>query len=297
MSMLTKVFIVLLVVFSIAFTTMSVSLVAQMTDWRETAEKYEEHARVADANLRHLIAANAAEIAAANDANRGRLGEIADLEEEKQAARNEVDRLQAELAGAASEKSSSDAMSRGLLAQLDGCSASRDEYRAQRDALEKRSIDLERRNIDLNDRVNEQIAQIAVLVEQKRQFEQQVNILKKENERLARAAGRPSAAVALEDPSGAAMPQVTALTPTAAVAIRGHVVDVSGSIVTLSVGAVDGVREDMIFVVHREGQYLGDLKVDLVDPNRSAGRAVGPRFVPRPGDEVTDSASLSASRG
>ena len=60
MSTLTKVFIVLLVVFSIAFTTMSVSLVAQMTDWRETAEKYEEHARVADANLRHLIAANAA---------------------------------------------------------------------------------------------------------------------------------------------------------------------------------------------------------------------------------------------
>ena len=82
MSLLTKVFIVVLVVLSIAFTPMTISFVAQTTDWRDTAQKYEEHARVADANLRHLIAANAAELTAANDTIRGHLSEIADLEEE-----------------------------------------------------------------------------------------------------------------------------------------------------------------------------------------------------------------------
>ena len=53
MSTLTKVFIILLVLFSLTFTVMTVSIVAQIPDWRGTADKYAEHARVADTNLIH----------------------------------------------------------------------------------------------------------------------------------------------------------------------------------------------------------------------------------------------------
>ena len=80
MSTLTKVFIVLLSVFSIAFTTMTVSIVAQWADWKELANDYQQHAVVADTNLRHMIAANAAELAAANDTIRGHLEQIGELE-------------------------------------------------------------------------------------------------------------------------------------------------------------------------------------------------------------------------
>ena len=59
LSTLTKVFAVLLVFFSIAFTVMTVSMVAQTTNWKDTAQKYEEHALVADTNLRNLIASSA----------------------------------------------------------------------------------------------------------------------------------------------------------------------------------------------------------------------------------------------
>lgn len=297
MSTVTKVFVVLLVVFSIAFTVMTISIVAQTADWRETALRYEQHAVVADTNLRNLIVASSADLATARDAVTRHLERIAELETRFQAKSNEVAQLRAELAKTASEKSSADAMSRGLVSQLQVADAARVEYRKQRDGLEKQSIDLQRRNIDLNDRVNELTAQIVVLVEQKRQFEQQINILREENDKLAQASRQRSIGATLEEPSGAAMSDVAALTPVAPTAIRAKVVEVSGNIVTISVGSADGVKEDMIFVMHRDGDYVGDLRINLVDPNQAAGRVVRSNFTPRVGDEVTDANWLGAPRG
>jgi hypothetical protein len=136
-----------------------------------------------------------------------------------------------------------------------------------------------------------------VLVEQKRQYEQQINILSEENDKLARATQRLSIGATLEEPTGAAMTDVTAVTPVAPTAIRGKVVEVSGDIVTISVGSADGVQKDMVFVIHRNGNYVGDLRVSLVDPNQSAGRLVRSNYTPRAGDEVTDANWLGASRG
>ncbi len=297
MSTLTKVFVVLLVVFSIAFTVMTVSIVAQTANWRDTALRYEQHAAVADTNLRNLIAANSAEAATARDAVNSHLGRIADLETDLQTSRNELAQLRSELAKAASAKSSADAMNRGLVAQLQATEAARVEYRDQRDDLEKQGIDLQRRNIDLNYRVNELTSRLAVLLEQKRQFEQQINILHDENEKLAMAGRHRSIGAYLEEPAGAAMSDVSAMTPVAPAAIRGKVVEISGNIVTLSVGSADGVKTDMVFVLHRNGNYVGDLQINLVDPNQAAGRMIRSNFAPRVGDEVTDANWLGASRG
>ncbi len=297
MSTLTKVFVVLLVIFSIAFTTMTVSTVAQMTNWKDTATKFEEHARIADANLRHAIAASAARLASARDDVRGHLAEIGRKEGELQAARNESARLTAEAAKANSEKSNSEALSRGLLAQLQVADTARTEYRSQRDELEKRNIDRERRNIDLSDRVNELTAQLTVLIEQKRQYEQQINILRADNERLSQASGLAPGGMAFEHPEGAGMTGVAAMTPVAARAIRGRILEVSQDLVTISVGSADGVRKDMIFVIHRGAEYVGDVTISVVDPNQSAGRLVRSSSLPTAGDQVTDSASLSGSRG
>ena len=297
MSLLTKVFTVLLVVFSVAFTVMTVSIVAQTTDWRDTALKYQQHARVADANLRNLIAANSAELASASDAVRSHLSRIAGLEADLQKAKNDASRIQTELVRADSEKSGGEAINRGLLAQLNACGAGRDGYRSERDTLENRNIELERRNIDLDDRVNEQTAQIAVMHEQKRQFEQQINILKTERDKLAHEAQRIAKGHPVEAPGGAAMTTVSAATPVAATAIRGQVVEVSGAMVTISVGSVDGVEKDMVFVIHRDDQYVGDLKINIVDPHQAAGRIVSTVVSPSTGDLVTDSAWLGGSRG
>ena len=33
-----------------------------------------------------------------------------------------------------------------------------------------------------------------------------------------------------------------------------------------------GVKKGMVFVIHRDDEYIGDLTVSAVDPNESAGR-------------------------
>lgn len=297
MSMLTKIFVVLLVAFSIFFTSMTIATVAQTTNWKQTAEKYKEHARVADTNLRHAHAANAALIANARDDVRAHLGKISDLEGELQASRNDLAGIKAQIAKSESEKSGAEAINRGLLAQLQIAESGRAEYQKQRDAIEQRNIELERRNIDLNDRVNELTSGMTVLAEQKRQYEQQINILRTENEKLAQRTRTMASGGSMERPEGIALPGARAVNPVPARAIRGKILEVAGDLVTISVGSADGVKKDMVFVIHRRGEYIGDLKVSMVDHNQAAGRIVRSSGTASANDEVTDARLMGSTRG
>jgi hypothetical protein len=53
----------------------------------------------------------------------------------------------------------------------------------------------------------------------------------------------------------------------------------------------------MVFVIYRDDQYVGDVRISLVDPNQSAGRLVRSTLTPEPGDQAADEMSLTASRG
>jgi len=291
LSTLTKVFTVLLVVFSIAFSTMAVSMVAQTTNWRETAEKYAENARIADTNLRNMIAAAAAQEATARETIDSYLARIGQLEEDLQKNGAEVARLRSGLAAAESEKGSTIAMNRALLAQLEMARGAEAEYRGQRDKLDHDNIDFQQRNIDLNARVNELTATVTVMNEQRRQFEQQINILRKENQKMSLRGGvAPSQ---FENAPGMGLSGIDPLTPTAASAIRGRILAVSGNLVTLSVGTADGVTKDMVFVINRGNAYVGEVSVNAVEPNQCAGRVKSLANTPAIGDEVTDSVAMN----
>lgn len=287
MSTLTKVFTVLLVLLSIVFAVMTISVVANTNDWKDTAAKYEMNARIADTNLRNMIAAGAAVEATSRDAVRSHLVRIGEMETQMQANNAELAKLRTDVARVEAEKSSAEAMNRGLLAQLEAARSGESEIRKQLADIERRNIELERRNIDLNDRVNEQIAQINVLDEQKRQFEQQLNVLRDEAGKLSNQSRR-SAGFSTENPAGAAMSKITALSPASSGAIRGSVVEVQGNVVTISNGSADGVKNDMEFVVSRNDQYVGKLKISRTEPNRAAGRMINPTTSPMPGDQVMD---------
>ena len=55
----------------------------------------------------------------------------------------------------------------------------------------------------------------------------------------------------------------------------------------------------MTFVMHREGHYVGDLTISMVDPTQSVGRITvkGPSLSPARGDKVTDEETFRRSRG
>lgn len=296
MSTITKVFVVLLVLFSVAFSAMTISVVARTSNWKDTAEKYEQHARIADTNLRYLIDASSADLATARDNINLQREQIGNLETKLQSNNNDLVSFRTELAQIKAEKSSTEAMNHGLLTRLNVAENAREEYYKQRNDLEKRNIDLERRNIDLNDRVNELTAHVVVLLEEKRQFEQQVKILQDQNTRISQASRSSAGLVTLESASGTALSGVDALSPISATPIRGRVVEMDKNLVSISVGSADGVKSGMVFVIHREDSYIAEVKIDMVDPNRSAGRIVRSTGAPILGDQVIDEMGLASSR-
>jgi cell shape-determining protein MreC len=78
------------------------------------------------------------------------------------------------------------------------------------------------------------------------------------------------------------------MSPVAATPILGKVLDVSGNLVTISVGTADGVNKDMTFTIYRGNQYVGTLKINAATPNKAAGKMVRQSVAPLPGDEVKD---------
>ena len=297
MSILTKVFIVVLAVASMVSTTAVVSITARTTNWKKSSDAYQGQLRIADTTIRNQNAAAAAQIATLRDSINAYDRQVNALRSDLQRSQGEVNSIRVDLKQAVGDRDSMAAMNGGLVAQLGVSENNAEEYRKQRDALEARAMELDKRNLDLNERINEETAQIAVLLQQKRQFEQQLNILKNENQMLSRQARAAATGAQLEDPTGAGMAKVRAATPIVATAVRGRVVGIDGDIITVSVGSADGVKTDMIFVIFRDSLYVGDIKISAVEPNQSAGRLTTSSMAPEVSDQIIDATHLRAARG
>jgi hypothetical protein len=275
-----------MVVFSIAFTMATIGFVGKTNKWRDLANGYREQALVVETNMRNLAAAHAAEKTVWVDSKRSLDDRIADLDAQVERVGGELVTARQELSKLGTEKSNADARVDQLLAQLDVERTGRQEQTGLRATAEQRNQELETRNAELNMRYQELSAQILVLNQEKRQLEQQINILREENSKLAGGSGAGRISVR---PGEADAPAVD---PVAAAPIRGQIVQVNGSLATISVGSSDGVRDGMVFVIYRGKEYIGDLEITNVEPNQSAGKLVQTRATPRPSDQVADEPAL-----
>lgn len=291
MSTLTKVFIVLLAVFSIAFTMMAISFVVQTNDWKKLADDYRANAQVVESSMRNLAASHAAEKATWLDVRAALDRKTAGLEADSQQKAQDLAKRDAELTAMTLEKRSADDLANRLSSQLQIAETGWKTESERANALEQRKLDLEKRNQDLDDRVSEQATQIIAMEQEKRQLEQQVYILRNENKRLAQAAKEPPTLLA-EVPAGVSKGRVLPLTETAGTPIRGRLLDVEGRRASISVGSSDGVEAGMVFVIYRGGDFIGDLEVTDVEPDKSAGRITLTRGTPRTGDLVMDESRM-----
>ena len=277
-----------MVVFSITFTITAISVVGKTTGWKDLALDYQKEQQLVETNMRAAAASHAAEKAVWVDAKNDLNLQITSLEKQLQTAQAENATLKDDVARLEAHKDNADALSRMLAARLklaqENWSRDVDELKE----IDNRNSDLTKRNADLNERVNEQNATIVVMVQEKRHLEQQINILREENTKLARA-GMPGAATKV---SSVGLDNVTPVASTTGAPVRGRVVEVQGKILTLSVGSSDGVQEGMVFVIHRGTQYVGDVEITDVEPNLAAGRIIRSQVTPLPNDQVADEASL-----
>ncbi len=52
----------------------------------------------------------------------------------------------------------------------------------------------------------------------------------------------------------------------------------------------------MVFVIYRGLDYIGDLKISVLEPNQSAGRLTRAAGAPRVGDQVADEARFGMAQ-
>ena len=289
MSTLTKIFVVLMVIFSIAFTMTTISFVANTSGWKSLAEDYQQELKVVETHMRSLSAAHAAEKTAWLDSRNSKEERIAELESVQASQLAEIAELQDTVAGLKAEKGDAEGLARRLSNQLQVAQTGWKEAGDELDKIEKRSMQLERRNLDLNERVNEQTAQIVVLVQKQHLLEQQINILRDESSKVA-GGGRAATPEGISSTSMVGVKPVSkgsSVTP-----IRGSILEVQGNLATISVGSADGVREGMVFVIYRGRDYIADLEVSDVEPGLAAGRIMRAKTMPRTSDMVMDEPAL-----
>lgn len=293
MNTLTKVFVVLLVIFSIAFTMMVIQFSVTVPNWKDQAEKWKLQAQQCDTMNRNLIAAGVATDARSAADRKAWDEQKQTLADDLQAARKEADGLKLQYAKAESDLSAKDGTVKKLAAELGIAQASAAKAREQRSVLEERNIHLEKANLDLSTALNEKLATLIVMEQQGRQQEQSMNLLKDERDKLLKKLGLKEAG--LEDGT-VTLPtdKVRPSTPARVTPIRGQVDQINGEFASLSVGSDDGVEVGMTFIIYNDSGYMGDLNVTDVEPSAAAGKVKFVRGRIAVGDRVVDERSYLA---
>ncbi len=300
MSVLTKVFVVLLVVFSIALSMLVVAAFARQEDWRGSAIHWQEAALTEQAKARTYAANMQVAQQQALDQHRRDSEQLNDLNTQIATMSGKVGELERNLAEAQNKLSSE----QGTVATLSNANqivtALLDSERGFSEKIRNRNSELEKRNVDLNDRVKELTTNVAMASAQVRALQQQITGF--DENRRADAGVAPATQIPGETAIVEAhVPNVTVSSETPISApVRGAITKVQGNLASLSVGSADGVVPGMNFLVYRRSgskpQYLGTIKITRVNANESAGTIEQSEGAIQPGDTARDEASLAMRR-
>ena len=287
MSVLTKVFVVLVTVLSVLLATLVVAFVANVEDLRGQLTE----TRTALAAATAKAATKQAEI---TSVMAGLSQQIKDLESAKTNLTSEINSLRATLVQRQAELESERASSAQIKADISRLTAANQQHAETGRALQAelaylRKVDVEQKTklIQMADRNNELEGQLDTLTRQVRRFRERTVAMQ---ERLAALEQKirelpPEWQVVFRRPEAeAAEPFVSDIL------IPGHITQVNRSgeetLVEINVGSNDHVAPNMKFVVYRGNQFLASLIVTAVDADASAGRLEVVQGDVRVGDQV-----------
>jgi len=268
LSVLTKVFVVLV-------TVLSVLLVAVVVTFAANQENLRTRFQALNADL--LVAKQTARTRQAEqEAHGDKQGErLAVLEIDKRQLLSHMAGLDVEAATAKAQIISlrTQIISlQALTAQLgstgDILSKTSEQQRQELNGLRKQYDIVQTRLITVSDLVNAKSTQVGVLTKELRFAKEQITGLGKTNEQLI--AKLHQSGITLEDESAQRPPFQASYRIdggiTAVEAIGGDV------FVQVNVGSNDGVESKMKFLVHDQGAFKGTLVIDMVDLTSSSGR-------------------------
>ena len=278
LSVLTKVFVVLVAILSVMLVALIVPFVANTQNYRQMADDARLQARMADESadlMKRQVEA----------LEKGDTEKVVNLTNELQGLKDKFQVLQQQVA----EK---DAQVIRMRAQVGALEADRARLAASNQQLSqllaKQNAELESRReqmvslrsdmIDAETRITELEAQLATAERAVRRTREQMTRLEEEKSKLEELWNR----VPVEArPTLQGQGQATSLTaaefwPDLSKPLIGEVTEVQQeageTFVQINLGSNDGIEPNMLMLVHRGDQYLGTLVITSVDQRQSAGR-------------------------
>lgn len=282
MSQLTKILVILLSLFAIFLCGAMVSFVVNTNNYKVLYDQQK--------NLFSTSQAEVAELSRLYDEQKGKMAELqSQLESKILNLQESNNKLIADLQNA--ERQSQEYQARadsrnGVLTGFEQSIRSLQESlrltQSQLDQARAQGIKDSKELNQITSQLQEKLVQIESLeadrrrlLEQKKQLETQVG------------SGFVSAPAPVSVVTPLAGPARPAAGITIGADIRGLITEVSANMVTLSVGAADGVQKGMVFHVTRGDQFLCDVAVTNVDINKSAGVLELIQQQPRIGDTAS----------
>lgn len=266
MSTLTKILVVLLSLFSIFLCGMMVTFVGSAKNYKTL---YYEQTKLANYTQAELVKKDEffnAQAGKYKEAEAALQGKILSLDAEKNklvADLRKAERLSMQYQDQAD---SWKGVMTGFEQSVRSLQASLQQTQQQLDTSRSQGIEDRKELNQITADLYAKIVQLQSLEAERRRLLEQKTDLEKQIGSLGTAVPVPSRPVT--PPPGIAIPATSTV---ASPDIKGTVMDVSESLVHLSVGSADGVRENMLLHVTRGNEFLCDVMVTNVDINQSAG--------------------------
>ena len=286
MSALSKIFVVLLMVFSVAFAMMTIQFVAKTHEWQGAYEKQQEaytaaRAQIADleGRVKNMQAQQVAQLAKLTQ----QIGQVQSSSDDK--ARTISD-LNAKLGQLQRQKTSLATQLAQSLASLKLEVSERQQYASDNQTLRDDILNSQKQNGDLMTANNLLTQKVSVAEQRIRDLKSTVDAIQKENVDLRKRLALVGAGKTVQVERGRVRP--AAATPVSAVPIKGLVTGVDTNRISVSIGASDGVKQDMSFIIYRGGSFLANMKIVKVEPTQSAGIMSDVRGEVKLNDRVTN---------
>lgn len=262
MSTMTKVFVVLNSVLSIALSVLFISSASQWGNWRDLVQRYQEARDAAITARQTTTATMQAALALKDEAIATWQSKLEQTETELQDANQKLAQATNELAVVKNERVALEAGRAKLQEILNVNTGELKSVQQQNQDLLAKNMDLQARNSRLNSRVLELTTNVTILTDQVRNIQEKLYAAQ-----TGKTIAGPKATAAVETPPG-----VAAAMPAVAGEIRGEITQVDGTYAAINVGESSGVAPGMTFMVYRgSGTYLGDLVVERVRPGEAGG--------------------------
>lgn len=267
MSTMTKVFVVLTTVLSIALSCMFIAATAQWDNWRDLAQKNQTARNAAIQERDAAVASAQASLAIKDEELASKSQELTNSQSETQRLSDELARLKSDNAVLSNERLAAEAGRTKLQEILDVTANELKSLQKQNQTLLAESLDLQSRNARLNGRVLDLTTQVTILTDETRNLQEKLYAAEHSGQSVAARRGAiPAAAAAFETPG------VLRAEPGLGGVIRGQVAQVDGIYAAIDVGETSGVAPGMAFMVYRDGVFLGQLTIDTVEPKRAGGK-------------------------